>query len=190
MAVKLAALIMATGTLAVGIAACGSSSSTGSSSTAGSSSARYQARLNLAKCLRQHGLNVPDPSPGGGIAGGAGGGGLFRLIRSNPNFQSAFQACAKYRAGAFPNANLSPAQRAQFEQAFVKFAECMRAHGVNIPDPSTRAGGGFGLRDAITPSLRNSPAFQPALLACSSKLPFRRGGGGPGGPPPGGAIGG
>ena len=191
---RLIAACLLTGGLAVGISACGSSSSaaTTSSSSGGAASAstasassRYQARLALAKCLRAHGLNVPDPSPGGGLAGGAGGGGAgggggFRTLRDQPNFQAAMQACAKYRRGAFGFGSLSPQQRAQFQQDLVKFAECMRSHNINIPDPSTSAGGGFGIFRQIPQSERSSPAFQSAIQACSSNLPFRRGGAAPG----------
>jgi len=175
--------------IVVGLTACGSSSPSTTSATAASggtisSSARYQARLNLAKCLRAHGLNVPDPSPNGGPAGG-GGGGFFRTARSSPNFQSAMQACAQYRRQANPAANLSPAQRAQYQQALVKFAQCMRAHNVNIPDPTTSAGGGFGIFRQIPSSERNSPAFRTAAQACSTNLPFRPGGRPGAGAPPG-----
>lgn len=173
--------------LAVGLTACGSSSSSSTtaasgSAGAGSSSSTYQARLNLAKCLRSHGLNVPDPSPNAGPAGG-GGGGIFRSARSNPNFQSAMQACAQYRRQATPFANASPAQRAQFQQDLVKFAECMRSRNIDIPDPTTSAGGGFGIFRQIPSSERNSPAFRTALQACSTNLPFR-----PGTPPGGGGA--
>lgn len=182
---------IAVGALAVGVAACGSSSpgsATASSSSSTSSSARYQARLNLAKCLRAHGVNVPDPSPNGGVAGGGGGNG-FRALRDSPNFRPAMQACAKYRAAALPGANLSPSQRAQFQKDLVKFAECMRSHGIDIPDPTTSSGGGFGIFRQIPSSQRNSPAFQSAIQACSTNLPFRPGGGrgGAAGAAPGGA---
>jgi hypothetical protein len=147
--------------------------------------------VNLAKCLRGHGLNVPDPSPNGGPAGG---GGVFRSLANVPRsqVQSAMTACKQYVAAAFPRANLSPAQQAQFRQAFVKFAQCMRSHGVNIPDPSNSTSGGFGFRRAFGSVDRNSPAFRSAITACQSLRPrFGPGGaGGPGGgPPPAGAPG-
>jgi hypothetical protein len=116
---------------------------------------------------------VPDPSPGGGVPGGGEG---LQNIRSQPNFQSAMQACNQYAKQAFPRLNLSPAQRAQFQKDAVKFAQCMRAHNIDIPDPTTQSGGGFGIRGAIPDSERNSPAFQSALQACRSNLPFRPGG--------------
>jgi hypothetical protein len=176
--------------LAVGLSACGSSSGS-SGTTNGTTGAQFQARLNLAKCFRSHGINVPDPSTGGGPAGG---GGLFRTLQgySRTQIQSATQACRTYFAKAFPRANLSPAQQAQFRQAFVKFAECMRSHGVNVPDPSTSGAGGFGFRGTFRSTDRNSPAFQAASKACQSLRPGRGafgGGGGPGGPPGGGAPG-
>ena len=169
--------------VAGGLAACGSSSS--STSTAASASTQAQARLNLAKCFRAHGINVPDPSSGGGAAGG---GGLFRSLQgySQAQITSARQACRQYFAQAFPRLNLSPAQQAQFRAQIVKFAQCMRSHGINIPDPTANGAGGFGFRQAFRSIDRNSPAFQAAAKACQSLRP-RFGRGGPGGPPGGAA---
>jgi hypothetical protein len=173
--------------IGTGLAACGSSGSSNSTAS-GTSGAQFQARLNLAKCFRAHGINVPDPSTGGGPAGG---GGVFRALRSYPQAQvtAAGKACQQYIAQAFPQLNLSPAQRAQFQQRLVKFAQCMRSHGVNIPDPTVNNGGvgGFGFRGAFRSIDRNSPAFKAANTACASLRPqFGRGGpGGPGGGPGG-----
>jgi hypothetical protein len=169
--------------LGLTVAACGSSSSSSSSDSGTSASGtttgtQFQARLNLAKCFRAHGINVPDPSSGGGPAGG---GGVFRALRSYPQseIQTATQACRQYFAQAFPRLNLSPAQRAQAQQQLVKFAECMRSHGVDIPDPTFSSGGGFGFRRAFGSVDRNSPAFQSALSSCQSLRPrFGRAAGG------------
>lgn len=171
--------------VAIAISACGSSSSSSSTAAAAAgttvsgSNARYQARLNLAKCFRAHGINVPDPTPGAGAAGG--GGGIFRSLSSYPQatVTAARQACQQYLKQAFAFGNTSPSQIAQFRQEFVKFAECMRSHGVNIPDP-TSGSGGFGLRQAFSNVDRNSPQFKSALAACQSLRP-RFGGGGGGG---------
>jgi hypothetical protein len=171
---------------ALTVAACGSAGSR--AGTGATSGAQFQARLNLAKCFRAHGINVPDPSSGGGPAGG-GGGGIFRTLRQYPESQinAARQACQQYFAQAFPQLNLSPAQRAQFQQQLVKFAQCMRSHGINVPDPTFNGNGAFGFRRAFRSIDRNSPAFQAASQACASLRPrFGRGGpggaGGPGGP--------
>src|SRR6059058_1989311 len=113
---------------ALTVAACGSAGSR--TSTGSTSGAQFQARVNLAKCFRAHGINVPDPSSGGGPPEG---GGLFRVLQNYPQaqVQAARQACQQYFAQAFPQANLSPAQRAQLQQQLVKFAQCMRSHGIN-----------------------------------------------------------
>ena len=168
---------------AICLSACGSSGSPASASSGGgagggSTSARYQARLKVAKCFRAHGVNVPDPSPngglageGGGVGGGGGGGGRVRQLLQTSAGQAALKACASDLRGAFAFANITPAQRQQFQQEAVKFAECMRAHNVDIPDPTSNGTGGFGIFRSISPSERQSPAFQSAYTACSSNLP-------------------
>ena len=149
------------------LAACGSSAPASTSLGSSSSSSRFQARVALAKCLRAHGLNVPDPSPTGG------GGGAFRALQNYPRtqLQSAFAQCRAYAVQAIPALSLSPAQRAQFQQQLVRFAQCMRSHGVNVPDPTVNSGGGFGFRQAFRSLDRNSPAFQSALSACRTLRP-------------------
>jgi hypothetical protein len=172
----------------VGLSACGSSSSS-SSQNAASTGAQATARLNLAKCFRAHGINVPDPSTGGGPAGA---GNLFRSLRgySQAQVTAARQACQQYFAAAFPRPTVTPQQRAQLQQQLVKFAQCMRSHGVNVPDPTFNnngtpgggggAGGGFGFGGGFRSGQRNSPAFQAAAKACQSLRP-QFGRGGPGG---------
>lgn len=162
--------------LLAGLSACGSSAS--SSAGTATSGAQFQARLDLAKCFRAHGVNVPDPSSGGGPAGG---GGIFRTLHNYPQaqVQSARTACQQYIAQAFPRLNLSPAQRAQAQQQAVKYAQCMRSHGIDIPDPTSNSGGGLGIGRALRSIDRNSPAFKTANTACASLRPrFGRGGGG------------
>lgn len=178
--VRLVAACLVTLALAGGLAACGSSGSS-SNTTASATGAQFQARLDLAKCFRAHGVNVPDPSSGGGPAGGAGG--IFRTLRNYPQAQltAARQACQQYFSKAFPRLNLSPSQRAQFQQQLVKFAQCMRSHGIDVPDPTTSgAAGGFGFARQFRSIDRNSPAFQAANKACASLRP-QFGRGGPGG---------
>jgi hypothetical protein len=60
----------------------------------------------------------------------------------------------------------------------IKFADCMRSHGVpNFPDPS----GGGGIKIPVNSGINPfSPAFKQSQSACRNLLPG-------GGPPPGGA---
>ncbi len=182
-----AAIVLPAILAALALSACGSSSSSSSSAAAGGTSVsttgnRQQARVALAKCLRGQGLNVPDPGAGG--TPGGGGGGIFRSLRNIPTAQltAARQACKSEFAAAFPALNLSPAQRAQIQQQLVKFASCMRSHGIDFPDPQVGAGGGPGFGRGFGAVDRNSPAFASAAQACRSLRPRFGRGGGPGGP--------
>lgn len=184
------------GSIAVGLSACGSSGNSAASAagtSTPSSSSRYAARLKAAECLRAHGIDVPDPSPNRGTSAGGGGGeggAKIRQLLSTSAGQAATKACAADISKAFAFANITPAQRAQFRQDAVKYAECMRAHSISIPDPTINSAGGFGIFRSIPSSERNSPAFKSAFTACSGNLPnagrFGRGGvggnrvGGPG----------
>ena len=158
-------LLAAAGLLSVvALSACGSTGN------AASSTNPQDARLKFAECMRQHGVNLPDPGEG------------RRLERFNFNptkFRAARQACQKYAAAAFPK--LTPQQRAELQDRLVKFAQCMRQHGVNVPDPTTSGpGGGFFIRRRVQGAGVDprSPAFQTAAKACQSLLPKRPGGGG------------
>ena len=89
-------------------------------------------------------------------------------------------ACRKY----MPNGGKPPsaAQQQEMRDAALKFARCMREHGVDVPDPQT-SGGRLSLKiQGINPS---SPAFQAAQKACKGLMPKPPGGlkGAPGGPP-------
>jgi hypothetical protein len=166
--------------VAVALAACGSSSSssmTSSSTAAGNGSsaptaAEVAARVNLAKCLRGQGLNVPDPT-----ASGAPTAALAAEVQrittqyGVAKFQSALQACRKYVVTSFPRLALSPTQRAQRFQEALAFVRCLRGHGINLPDPQQGPNGGAGLVKALSAVDFNSPAFKAANTACANLRP-------------------
>jgi hypothetical protein len=62
--------------------------------------------------------------------------------------------------------------RQQMQQDVVRFAACMRSHGINLPNPNSPE----QFKSALGGN--HSPAFQSAALACGHLLP----GGGPGQP--------
>jgi hypothetical protein len=65
------------------------------------------------------------------------------------------------------------AQIQQDDQAAVRFADCMRSHGVpSFPDPTSSP---RGFKSALDPSAKRSPAFQSALNGCGHLLPRSRG---------------
>jgi hypothetical protein len=154
-------------TAAVGIAACGSSSSTPGAG------ARPDAMVTFAKCMRANGVpNFPDPGSNGSGAmvfqqrAGTGASMKVNGVSVNgPAFQSAMQACRS----KLPNGGHPPPLTAARKQAMLRFAQCMRTHGLsNFPDPTFGTGGRVGLAirggSGIDP---NSPAFRQAQVACA-----------------------
>jgi hypothetical protein len=149
-----------------GVAGAGATTTTSASSNS-SSSSRQDEALKYSQCMRSHGVpDFPDPNASGGINVQAGPGG--DLNPDNPTFQAAQKACEKYS----PEANLTPAQKAQQQAKLLKYAQCMRSHGVtNFPDPGSGPSGGFGIK--VTPGSGldpNSPTFQAAQKACQKNL--------------------
>lgn len=125
--------------------------------------------LTFAKCMRAHGVpDFPDPT----VQDNAQAKGVrFEVsasIRNSPQFQPATKVCQK-QAGF---GQLSPAVLQAMMTAALKFAECMRSHGVtNYPDPvdegnKIQLGPGPGSSFA-----KDSPRAQAARRACAPLLP-------------------
>jgi hypothetical protein len=166
-------LCLALALAALPLAGCGGSNDPGKP-TSGRDSG-YDQMLKYSQCMRSHGLpNFPDPqqeSDGGislSIRKGSG------LDPGSQPFKAAETACRKYspRRG-----NNKPVPAAE-QQKFLRFAQCMRTHGVpNYPDPQF-SGGGIQMR--MPPGLGpDSPSIKAAQQACKSLTPggmFGKGG--------------
>jgi hypothetical protein len=109
-------------------AACGSATPRTTTGTT-SESANFTNALNFARCMRQHGVaRFPDPRNPGGFSTQA----LSALGMTSPQFVSAQRTCQR----VLPNdGQPTPAQLDQTVKNGLKFARCMRAHGVLFPDP-------------------------------------------------------
>jgi hypothetical protein len=124
-----------------------------------------QAALDFARCMREHGVNMPDPEVDDQgrirVRIGAGGGGE----RPDPKkLEAAQQACGSLMGGGDGDRQLDPAER----DAMVAFARCMREHGIDMPDPT-----GEGLmvrRDGKDGPDPRSEKFQEAEQACDHHL--------------------
>jgi hypothetical protein len=114
---------------------------------------RYQQALEFSQCMRAHGVpDYPDPSSDGGFA--------IAVDPSAPALQSAENACRNL----MPKKPTTPAQQEQMLSEALRFAECMRTHGVpDYPDPGPHQSG-------VNVDKR-SPAFQAAQHACERLLP-------------------
>ena len=106
--------------------------------------------------------NFPDPNSQGAITGS--GSSASGINPQSPQFQAAQKSCAKLA----PSGG-TPAQQAQNLAQAVKYAACMRSHGVsNFPDP-TSSNGGIGFES--TGIDRNSPQYLAASKTCQPLLP-------------------
>jgi hypothetical protein len=139
-----------------------------------------QAALDFARCMRQHGIDMPDPEVDdqGRIRVRVGPGGPGGGSRPDPGkFEAAQQACGGLLGGGDGDRQLDPADR----DAMVAFARCMREHGIDMPDPT---GDGLRLRrDGDDGPDPESAEFQEAEKACDHHLaglrrPGREAGGG------------
>ena len=151
--------------IGLSLAACSSGSSSdpssapGNSSSGSSSDASSNDYAQFVQCVRQHGVsNMPDPQDGHFL--------LPASVQSNPNWQSAVQACQHYlpagQLGGNNNGNSS---------ALLNYSHCMQTHGVpNYPDP-----GPNGALDMPSDIDRNSPTVKKAEQECQSYLPSGQG---------------
>jgi hypothetical protein len=169
---RLAVLIA--GPLACGLlaAACGSSGSGGppvaSISASPSASATSPgdpaaSALAYARCMRAHGItNFPDPQPSGKNGG-------LNLNGSDLDPNSAAHKAANSACKSLLPAPQAPPQ--DIKALNLKYARCMRAHGIRLPDPASDG----SLQ--IKPSSRssdldpNNPQFKAAKEACKQYRP-------------------
>jgi hypothetical protein len=140
--------------------------------------------LAFARCMREHGVDMPDPVIGanGGMTTTIGGPGSKQL---DPKVvQAANEACK-----ALMPKNLGPGGgelTAEQKDAMLDFAKCMRDHGVDMADPDF-SGGGFSIQiasgDGKTGISPDDPIFKAADQACRSIMEKAMPGlGTPGGP--------
>jgi hypothetical protein len=166
-----AAALAALALIALLATACGGGSSP-AASTGGST--RQQAALAYARCMRAHGVpDFPDPDTNGDFHLGdnqQGGGSKGSGSNSVSSQETAADHVCHHLLAAGPQLNAAQNQHALSQ--LVKYAQCMRAHGVpNFPDPHT-TNGGIGVPSGIGFDMsgidQNSPQYRSAEQACQS----------------------
>jgi len=144
--------------------ACSNNSTNGSGGTDDPN-----AMVNFAKCMREHGQNVPDPdgdSDTYAVTPPSGG--------PNAAWDAAMDACRHFLpAGGAPGGVSQQDLEAQRQ-----YAKCMRDHDIEMSDPDPNTGRsqiGGRLAGATRDQLRADPAYQAATEACKDKLPKGQG---------------
>jgi hypothetical protein len=143
--------------IVLALAACGGG---GDSEDAGSSAEqdRQEAALDYARCMREHGVDFPDPVNGRFE---------FRSERGDQRkVEEAQEACRDILEDAAPP--VDEEQQAEEREAALEFAKCMREHGIDMPDPTFPEGGGSLMR--MPEGAEDDPKFERAQKACEPIL--------------------
>jgi len=141
-----------------------------------------EAMLAFTECMRDEGIDLPDPT----FSEDGEGGSRFQvgpgegIDPDDPDFQAAQEKCQPLLEGI--QGRFDPEDREAFEDAALEYAQCMRDHGFDVPDPEFNdgpGGGGFGIfqEGNLDP---NDPDVRAAMEDCQSA--FDGLGPGPGGP--------
>jgi hypothetical protein len=115
--------------------------------------------LKFAQCMRQHGVQMDDPDSSGHIS-----------IKADSKTQGTVDAAQKACQHLLPDGGKGGGKglSKQDQEKFLKFAQCMRQHGIQMADPDFSGGG-------VKTTIKGGPADQAkvdtAQKACSSVLP-------------------
>ncbi|GAA3079380.1 hypothetical protein [Streptosporangium carneum] len=145
-----------------GVAGVGGGSATPAASASGSAPTdRREAQLKFAQCMREHGMDVPDPGPDGRvmIRQGKGGG--------EATAQKAMQECEHFMKDVV--SDKGPANDPKARDQMLKYAQCMRQHGVDMPDPGTDG------RFRVEIPKGGEPKLKEAEEACKEFAPNLKG---------------
>ncbi|MFF3029538.1 hypothetical protein ACFVS7_00765 [Streptomyces rubiginosohelvolus] len=112
--------------------------------------------LEHRKCLREQGLDIPEPKPGENGMGVTIDGGSM----GKEKMEKAFKACEDKAVGGGPK-ELTQAEK----DKLVAYARCMRQNGFDMPDPKFD-GGAMQAAPALKP--KDMKKFEKANKACES----------------------
>ncbi|WP_148269292.1 hypothetical protein [Streptosporangium roseum] len=136
----------------------GAASVTGATPSASPSTSPQADGLKFARCMRENGVDMPDPEPGGDAV-------IIRGKINKKNLERASRACEKYSP-------TGPGKRTvatrEFQDAILGFARCMRENGAEVEDPDFSHGkvrfGENGIKVGTSQS-------REAMEACREQLP-------------------
>ncbi len=175
-----AAALLALSAVAVAAAACSSGQSGpqiahlpghGSRTTAARQLTTAQSdrdMISFTRCMRAHGVQMSDPVHRAGHSG------LSIGIPSQTGAnRPAFSACLHFLQPIISMKNAhAAAEAAPLMPALTRYARCMRAHDINMLDPTSEGELNLGNVPGVTGRFgRYSPQFRAADAACRHFLP-------------------
>jgi hypothetical protein len=112
--------------------------------------------VKFAQCMREHGVDMPDPKPGEGIQLRVG------PDTSRETVNAALEVCREFN----PQGNGGPAGgNPRTAENVRKFAQCMRDNGVeSFPDPTDQGG------VLVDGSVAQDPDFKAAQQKCQGLI--------------------
>jgi hypothetical protein len=145
------------------LTACGGPEPAGRAASSSTNTA-VNGLAEFAKCMREHGQNVPDPDPNSSNQSVTPPSGA-----SSAEWDAAMQACQHF----LPNGGAPQAPDARELDGLRAYAGCMREHGIEVSDPDPNTGQskiGGRLADASRAEIENDPGYRTADTACKDKL--------------------
>ncbi len=152
--------------VALALAGCGEDPARDAGGGAGANRASAaEGALAFARCMREHGIDLPDPQTSGG--------GMVRITPGegfdpgDPRARRAQEACRDELPAAGPE-DLPADERRELRERALRFTQCLREQGLDAPDPDADGGLRIGPGQGIDPQ---DPRFRRAEAACRDRAP-------------------
>jgi hypothetical protein len=146
------------------LASAGGGSSSASPDPSAPATDDTQRGRQFAACMREHGIDMPDPEPADPLGKRAVGGAIDQIVGADKQkLVAAMDACRHYLPKGGESGPLTPEQLER-QRAF---AACMRDNGVeDFPDPDPDGG---AIRDFVLD--KDAPGIRDALETCRDTQP-------------------
>jgi hypothetical protein len=155
--------------VAIAVGCAGSEQPVGEAVVVGTVAAGGKSRdpyAAFADCIRKQGLASVDLLPGGGV----------KISGPDQRLHAATRACAFLLPAA--HNDVTPAEAARFRAEMLAFTRCIRAHGLELPDPTfVPLPGGFDVaypHRRGEPPPQSDPGWKRARAECQHLNPLLR----------------
>ncbi len=151
------------------LAGCGAATTTPTSGEPAAALRSDRGMIQFARCMRAHGINMPDPVHLAGHQGLS-----IELPRPGPATTAAYGACGRYLQATIALKERGAAQRITpaVRLGLIHYAQCMRSHAIAMLDPGPMGDLSLGSVPGISNNIgRYTPQFAAADHACRHLLP-------------------